>query len=316
VTAARRKPPERVAPAAKQAVDAPRRSTFMIRPERLCLIGRGVKDDDPFTQPHDTKDGPEHELYDPRALDDPDEEFAEDLFGPDGQGQAQPIVVRKNGDQYEVGAGRGRTLAGRLWNHVHPDDPVEIECKLGRGKNATEWLELMIAENEHRREVPIISKAKMAQRLLDRGRPIERVARLYRVEVPTLKGWLESLDFSPAIQAAMESGDVSKYEADKVADLPHKDQTAVLDLAREENTTLGEAAERAGVRTRQRGSSHNPSSRPPITEIRAELEDDTIADADIIGTTPLEIRTHILKWVLGDVPHLNRRPDADKDDAR
>lgn len=289
-------PPPRVAPAAKQAIDAPRRTTFMLKPDVLALVGRGSLESK-YTGPNDTKDGPEHPLYDPRALEEPSDETSESLGT---HGQIQPIVVRKNGERYEVVAGRGRTLGARLWNLVHPEDPIELECKLCRGKDATELLELVIAENEHRREVPIVSKAKMAQRLLDRGRDAAYVANLFRVTTVTLQGWLPSLDMSESLQDAQEKGELSKYEADKAAHLSHAEQDAALALARETGESLGAVVAATGsAPARRRGNSTEPSTRPTLAEIRAAIEDkDNVIPWDSV--TP----RNALKWCIGDLASL------------
>lgn len=292
---ATKKAPPRVAPASKQAIDAPRRSTFMLDPFAISLVGRGGMESK-YTGPNDTSDGEEHPLFDPRALEEPDDELAESL----GQhGQIQPIVVRKNGERFESAAGRRRVLAARLWNLVHPEDKIELECKLSRGKSETELLELVIAENEHRREVPIVSKARMAQRLLDRGRSEDYVATLYRVSTATLRTWLPTLDMAPQIQDAMESGELSKYEADKVADLSHKDQAAALELSRETGSKLSDVAGPAKppTTTRRRGSSAEPSTRPSIAEIRHAIESKAYAGLEITWR-------EALSWVLGDRSHL------------
>jgi ParB-like chromosome segregation protein Spo0J len=280
VTRKQAQPRENIAPAKKQAIDAPRKTTFMLRPERITIIGRGSLADSKYTSPLDTTDGPEHPLFDPRALDEPDAELAEGMFGPTGQGQIQPITVTKEGERYLLAAGRGRTLAGRLWNVVHSDEePVELECKLSRGKSATELLELVIAENEHRREVPVVLKAKMAQRLLDRGRSFEHVASLYRVSVQTLQTWLPALDMSQALQDAQASGERSKYEADKVAHLSHADQDAALELARETGARLGDVVEPPlPTTTRRRGSSHEPSTKPGAAKMIEVLKDAKLPD--------------------------------------
>jgi ParB-like chromosome segregation protein Spo0J len=323
VTAARRKPPERVAPAAKQAVDAPRQSVFLVEPEKLTLIGYASGDDPRCVSEVDTKDGPEHCLYDETIHDEPDDELAESL----GEfGQRQTLVVRKNGAAIEVVSGRTRTKSARVWNEANPNARISLACMFARGKDETELLELMIVENEHRKDKPPIVKAKQALRLKERGRSDAQIAKVFRTSLERVHTWLGNdstgsaglVDAAQEIQQGMEAGEVSIRDAQAVASMPHKDQAAALELARESGQRLADVVANTGgpQRQRQRGSSHNPSSRPPITEIRAELEDDTIADADVIGETPTEIRTHILKWVLGDVPHLNRRPDADKDDAR
>lgn len=276
-------PPSRVAPAAKQAVDLPRQSMFSADPASLVIVG------------YDTDDGQDHPLWDPSCSDEPDETLAESLGA---HGQLQPIVIRKNGERLEVVAGRGRTKAARLWNEANPDRPLSLRCTLTRGKSTVELAEAVIAENEHRKERPISVKARMAQRLIDLGRTEDQVATLYRVTLVTLRGWLESLDRAPEVIAMQDAGVVSNADAERIAHLTHRDQAAVAELAKETGTTLSEAATNAGVsvganrKQRARGSSHTPSSRPGLTEIRAAIESKEPDDA-------ITWREFAL-WVIGD----------------
>jgi len=283
-------------PAAKQALDAPRKSVFMVDPGKLVLIGL------------DTEDGPEHPLYDETVTDEPDETMAESLGI---HGQQQAIVCRKNGDALEVIAGRTRTKAARLWNDCHPDDPIVLECRIVRGKTDVELLELLVVENEHRRDKSPIVKARLALRLLERGRTVAQVAAVFRVGIETIKTWTGEdtmsaglVDLAPEIQTAMEGG-LSIAQAQSVESLSHKDQAAALEIARETGERLSTVAEGLGVRMpprRRIGSSHNPSTRPSLADVRAAIEDETI-DLNTIPTL------RFAQWVVGDVPYLLAKDD-------
>lgn len=249
----------------------------------------------------DTDDGEEHPLWDPSCNDEPDEVLAESLGT---RGQLQAIVIRKNGDRLEVVAGRSRVKAARLWNTANPDRKIELRNTVRRGDSPVELVELVIAENEHRKPKPIVVRARMAQKLLNLGRTMEQVAKLYHVHVTTLYAWLETLDTAPEIQAAMEHDGLSKAEVDEIANLTHKDQAAVLELAKEGGTTLAEAAEAAGVklppkRRRPMPRSETKTRIPGRDDMRAAIEED-IADDEITWRDAL-------RWVLGERDYLIKR---------
>lgn len=293
----KKQPPPR-SPAEKQAIDASRVSRFMVDPRKLVLIGL------------DTEDGPEHPLYDETVTDDPDEDMAESLGT---EGQLQAIVCRKNGEALEVIAGRTRVKAARLWNDAHEDDPILLEVRIVRGKSDVELLELVAIENEHRKDKPPIVKARLAQRLLDRGRTVAQVARVFRCSAETIKVWTGAdtlggglVDLAPEIQTAMEDG-LSIAQAQSVESLSHKDQATALEIAKESGEKLSTVAANLGLPPSRRrnatGSSHNPSTRPNASQVREAVEDTTIDDNAIPWR-------RALKWILGDEPHLLAK-DAD-----
>lgn len=258
-----------------------------IDPSELVLIGL------------DTADGPEHPLFDPSVTDPVDLDLARSLGE---RGQIAPVLVRKNGASLEVIAGRSRTKAARHWNANNPERAIKLAYTLRRGLSEVELLELVIAENEHRNDKPPIVKARMAQRLIDRGRTPAEVARLFRVTAQTIGNWLEQLDLAPEIQAALEAETISVNEAKSVEDLPHADQAAALQLAEAGGESLADVARtlaplrKAGRRGGKR-QARPPTDAPSRHEIRAVLEDDTCPD-DAAGWR------QALKWVLGDERYL------------
>lgn len=266
----------------------------------------------------DTPDGPEHPLWQPGLTDEADEELAESLGE---HGQLQAIVVRKNGPMVEVVAGRERVKACRLWNDANAEKKILLHWKLApRGIPDADLVGIVIAENEHRRDKPVIWKARMAERLISRGRSTTDVARLFRVSAPTVREWLETLDAAPAVLQAVESGEITAADARAVADVPHVDQEAALELVREQTA----AAKPAGSKTAQpvkkaasrgapapkkrgkRGPKERPSlastagvrkKRPSPVEIKAAVEENTIAD-DAVTWREFGL------WVLGERPFL------------
>lgn len=263
-------PREPVAPAKKQAIDAPRQSVFLVAPENLVLIGL------------DTKDGPEHPLYDETVHDAPDEELAESL----GEfGQRQTLVIRKNGDALEVVSGRTRTKAARLWNTANPGNPLALACTFVRGKSNAELLELMVVENTHRKDKPPIVLAKQALRLKEEGRSYEQIAKVFRKTLQTIHTWLGNdgtgaagiVDAAPELQSEMAAGNASVRDAQAVAELSHADQAAAVQIAKETGQSVATVAQTLAP-SRRRGSSHEPSTKPGVQLMIAKIKDESIPD--------------------------------------
>jgi ParB family chromosome partitioning protein len=267
----------------------------------------------------DTDDGTEHPLWQPGLTGDPDEELAESLGE---NGQLQAIVVRKNGPRVECVAGRERVKAARLWNDANPGAPLLLFWKLApRGADDATLVQIVIAENEHRRDKPVVWKARMAERMLSRGRSTTDVARLFRVSAPTVREWLETLDVAPAVLSAVEAGEVSPADARAVRDIPHVDQEAALALVREQTREQMPAGSRparkvaasrgpAPKKRAKRGPRDRPSlastagvrkKRPTPQEIKAAAEDPEIPNVDW--------RVALL-WSIGERPFLVQKEDA------
>lgn len=227
----------------------------------------------------DTGDREEHPLYDDTVHDEPDEEMAQSLGE---NGQLMAILLRKNGPLIEVIDGRDRTKAARLWNEANPGKPILLQWRLFRGKSDAELLDAMVVANEHRKDKPVIWKARMAYRMIGYGRSTADAARRFKVSPETIRSWLEALDAATPIQEAMLTGEFSANDAKAVTDLLHKDQVAVLELARENGTSLSNArdavigpAPRRAARSRATPSS---TKRRGAEEIRSAIEDKDIPD--------------------------------------
>ncbi len=260
---------------------AQNKALLEIDPHELVIIGR------------DTSDNEEHPLYDPRGLEDPDEELAADIGA---RGQLQPIRVRKHGAAYEVIAGRRRVLAMRLWNMANPTSKLVVKATISRGESEAELLEAVIVENEHRREDTPLGKARKAWRLIDRyGYTHVRVAKLFRCSTQTLAGWMELLDAAQEVQELVEKGEISQADAHRVSILPHADQTAAVALAKTEGQSVSEVVSQVAM-ARAPGRWARVSKRKMRT--RDEIEDaiaDKTLDDDELGWR------QALRWVLGEV---------------
>lgn len=244
----------------------------------------------------DTGDDPSHPLWD--DLDEVDEDLAESLGE---HGQQQSILVRKNGPRIEVVSGRERTKAARLWNAANPDRAITLFWRLSRGNDDARLRELVVIENEHRKEKSIVWRARRAQAMHDMdGKSWTDIARVFRVTPQTVQSWRETLDAASPILEAVIGEEFTAADAREVTELTHKDQVAVLEIARDEGTTLGEAMDLAGVRPpgrrgAARGAAGRPSGRPGVAELRAARDDKSIPDDEFTWR-------EVVSWALGERP--------------
>ena len=120
--------------AEKTVIDAPRANMFMVEPEQLTL----VTDEN-------------HPLYDPRVHLPVDDNLVRNIMA---FGVKEPILVRKNGVEFEVVAGRQRTKAAIEGNKrlaKEGKEPMRVRAIIERGDEA-DMFGVMILENELRQD--------------------------------------------------------------------------------------------------------------------------------------------------------------------
>lgn len=201
----------------KKAFDVPRDTSFMFDPDELIIVG------------HDTNDGPEHELYDPRAKLAADEDLAKNL---DVLGIINPVTITKIAGKAYVVAGRQRVKAARIAKKWQLDRgekfTIRVPC---RNRSGTTLIDVMISENEGRRDDDVIIKAEKAQRLLDRGRTLEETANRFQVSAKTIKNWLAIAEAAPEVKRAVIGGQITASAGSTLAKLEGR-ETQVEELSK------------------------------------------------------------------------------------
>lgn len=179
----------------KSALDAKRRDSFLLEPERLTLI-------------YDK----EHPLYDPRVEEEASESMILNIAM---HGVLEPIIVRKNGDAIEVVAGRGRTKATLEANRrlVAEGKPPLLIPAIVRGGSDADLFGVVIAENEIRREDSIINKGVKARKLLNMGYTVQQIAVTFGATRQAVDTWLAANELPDEIKDAVESGELSATAA-------------------------------------------------------------------------------------------------------
>lgn len=202
---------------AKQAFEGARRSIYMVPPEDVIIIGV------------DTKDGPEHPLYDERIHWKLKEPTILDIMG---RGVKEPIVVKKDGDKAIVTDGRRRVLHAREANKRLKKKGREVLCvpvMPPENGSDSELLGLMVSLNEHREEDSVFNRARKIKKYLDYGHDEADAARTFNISVATVHNYLGILSLDKTVQKAVAKGNVSASAALELADLPQEEQRAALD---------------------------------------------------------------------------------------
>lgn len=199
----------------KQLFDATRFTGFYFDPSNLVIIGL------------DTKDGPEHPLYDERIHYDLSEEMILDVMR---HGVLKPVLVRKNGDRAEVTDGRQRVRCAREANKrlaVRKDELVRVPC-MPKAAEDGEHFGMSISANLHHTPDGPLVLARKAQRYISMGHSLEETAERFCVSTATVKAWGKLLDLAKPVQQAVDAGKLPATAAVQLAALPREEQVTQL----------------------------------------------------------------------------------------
>lgn len=246
-------------------VKGTRFNAWMVAPESLALVG--VDTDDKG-----------HALYDERVNMPLDEGLVRNIMK---RGVLNPIIVRKNPQGiFEVVDGRQRTRAAREANIRLKEEgskPIRVPVHV-KGGEYREMFGAMIALNECRQDDDKITKARKANRLIDKGYAVEDVAVEFGVTPLTIKDWLKLLTLEPALLAAVERREISASEAIKAVGAPEAQQLR-----------LAEEARRAPVKPKK-GRKRLVNVVPPKGAIQKKID-------EIRGINPMVAIA--LQWAIG-----------------
>lgn len=150
-------------------------------------------------------------------------------------GILQPLVVTKNGDQYEIIAGERRFQAAKRIGL--PTVPVMI-----RDVTEQQKLELAIIENIQRHDLNPIEEAKAYLRLVDEfNLPQEKVAEKMGKSRSAIANTLRLLHLPVEIQRAVAEGKISEGHAKALLAIENPEKLrAVFDLIMKDELTVRE----------------------------------------------------------------------------
>lgn len=205
----------------KQAVDAPRRNYFMMDPDDVVVVG------------HDTKDGPEHPLYDGRIKLPIEEALVRNIVT---YGVIKPVLAEKDGDNVYTVDGRRRILHARAANErlaAAGEERIRVPVIFKKGTDAYLFGISRASNTLHADDGPL-TNAKNAQRMIDMGSTEEEVAVTFGVKTQHVKDWLTLLGMAAKVRHAVEKGELSPSAAVSMASLPKDEQETMLDKLRAE----------------------------------------------------------------------------------
>lgn len=227
----------------------------------------------------DTKDGPEHVLWDISERNrEGDVTFAAQLVV-DG-GIKEPIILRRDGQSYDVIVGRRRLQAARLIEREpekvakylkeiglpQPVRPILVPLlieKCDDEKAAT----MVAAENAQRKDLSLLQKVQQAMRLLDRVKNKARVAATYGVDVQTITEWSKIQELHPKIVEQIDRT-ISLSAATKLAPLSREEQLQKYD----ELKAAGGPITAAKTRAASKGKESAGLSRGQIRKVAQALD--------------------------------------------
>lgn len=201
-----------------------------------------------------------HDAYQTRANRGVQESLVESVApkADGGEGQIHNIKIWRDGDHKIVLVGRSRTKAIATRNYrlckkhgksrdalaaMKPEVLQKVAATVHKGDPKSAW-RVMQAENEERDDSTLLEKLNDAQRGLDLGADEKDVARLLRVDVPTLRLKLKFLDLHADVQKAIMAGEMAESKGYlDFAKWTRAEQATNLTTMREAGALKGHAAD-------------------------------------------------------------------------
>lgn len=241
-----------------------------------------------------------HALFDDRATQDISDDFIANV---DFYGIIEPVVVRKNPEdgKIEIVAGRQRVRAAIEVNKRRKkrgDKLILVPAIVKRGEDIS-MMGIMATENEARVANTPMQRAKLMQRMLDRGATEKDVAVSMSCSIATVKNHLGLMEAPAAVRNAVQTGRVSAAVGYKLAKLP----------AAEAKAKLAEATDKA---PREKGKRTGSTKRQlevvtgvkavTLLKSRADIEAmrDIIEENDDIAGEFKRVMVAVCNWTLGD----------------
>lgn len=263
---------------------ASRLNAYSMEPEALTIVGL------------DSRDGPDHPLWDERIELPVDEGLVRNIRA---YGVLKAVLVRKNGPLVEVVDGRQRVRAAREANKRLVDEgyePIKVPCFVRRDKDHRA-MGVMISTNENRIDDSPIVRAQKAQRSLDMGNSEEEVCIQFGITKQGLKNLLTVLDLDEKVQNLIEKKKLTYSAAITLTDLTREEQVEKAKEMAEAGVSVAEAKRQARVRKQSKPGAKKPKTRGKSVGINTlrKIAD----DEEFMGGLNDEARS-MLCWILGD----------------
>jgi ParB family chromosome partitioning protein len=204
-------------------------------------------------------------LYDPdRAV--PEESMIQSVMR---RGVLKPVIIRKNGDRYEVIDGRQRVLAAREANRRFEAEGIDrrivVPCVTRKVTDAMAYA-IMVATNCNVRGETPMALARKLEEYLALGNSEEDAALDFAVDVATIRRWSKLLELDSDVQRKIESGGLSTEAGLMLVALPREQQVVKMNEMVANGTTHGEAGRHAA---RRATNGAGGKRRPPAKKMRS-----------------------------------------------
>lgn len=221
---------------------AKRDQHFIFDPFKLTIIGL------------DTKDGPEHPLYDERIHEPLTDEFLANI---ELLGIIQAIRVVKDpvSGAAEVVAGRKRVMAARILNErfkkAGSSERIGVPALIERDRDTLRSLAIVAAENEARTPDSLLTRAKKAARMQSFGMTQDDIAKAMACTKASVANLMLLRGLAPQVLKRVEEGALTPSAALGLKDLPHVDQVKAAHelIASGKATAVASKAKARAVRT-------------------------------------------------------------------
>lgn len=201
----------------KSALDAKRKNMFMVPADKLVIIGL------------DTKDGPEHPLYDQR-IELPLDPYK--VLNVANGGIMEPVIGRKDGNQVLVVDGRQRVRWAREANKEKAKNGealIEVPTILREG-TLEGAMAVMVSANEIRTDDSPSVRAGKAVALANRGKTPGDIAMIFGISVVYACQLLKFGGAAKFIRDAVDAGRLSMSAALPLLDFPEAEQKDKLQI--------------------------------------------------------------------------------------
>ena len=243
---------------------------------------------------------PKHPLYDPRVERPLSDEFIANI---NYHGVLEPVVLRKNPENgdVEVVAGRQRVRAAIEANKVRKkrgEPQIQVPGIIKRSEDLA-LMGIMASENEARVGTSPLERARLMQRMLDRGSGTSDLEIQFACSAATVKNALALLEAPAAVKAAVEKGIITAangYKLSKLEPAEAKKKLAQIETRapRVAGRRNGSAAKAKAILNGGKAPARPPadlSGQPTIFLHTIESMRDEVEESNVIGA---DYKRHIV----------------------
>lgn len=213
------------------------------------------------------------------------------------EGQLEPVLIRKvQGNKLQLILGFHRHAAMKRYNERHPDQPMQLQCKLVTC-NEEEAFRKAVVENQVRCRTSPMDDAHAQRELRERfGWADVKIAKLFG-KTPSYVSLLRKLMSLPkATQDQVHRGELSVDAACALSDLPDQEQREAVEEAAADTTSKSTLSMKVKSAVRGRKISRGEKQARTASEIRSYF-----ANLETENTTIMSLSSLMLQFLSGSI---------------